>query len=484
MADRQDGSRHSRDLGATATHAHCHLVGVGMKSLLFCASLVVAMPGLTAAGGAQERGEIRLTSLLSNIPSQVALGRDQSFVAVSTRDGAVSVLDLNNHARPDNALFFSPIRDEEAEKERALAVSPEGGLIAVGAPLERGKPNTARIYFFRRADNSRVIYTIDGLPSRPMALRFASDRQERRLRLAAALADGEPPRVWDVSEIRQLARDPARAIAAIEPAEILPEPTPGFFRECGRADNECHGRTAVFPPASLQTDIGLVVGSDSGLVIYRDDFDGFKALAYGSWREQPELRRVSAVSFARRRALRARQARLFARRYLGLPGSGLRRQGSARRGRRHWEAHAATQGAQAAGARPEGNAGAGVPTSVRSPGRAARYSPQAFTSACSTTAASARPSRRCCTRSSRMKPLRCCNGSFRTAAAHARSASAPIRRWTCSRLDPVASSSPRRTRSSRRTGRTARFRCFPAAPASRATSRGRSSISGTASVAT
>lgn len=244
--------------------------------------------GAASADDTTERGEIRLTSPLSAIAWQLAVGPKDSFVVVSDRDGSVSLFDLNDEYG-ERSVFYSPIRDEEPDKQRPIGLSPSGDLIALGAPLVRGKPNSAAIYFYRKSDTSSVIFTIEGLPSRPITLRLSNDREGKRLLLAAVLADGQRPWLWDVTSIAKAAVDPAVEASALGSA--LDEPTANFFGNCDRS--ECHSWNVAFPPAG--SDVGLIVTADSGLVLYNQDF---KLAGYASWRERPEFRRAAAISFS------------------------------------------------------------------------------------------------------------------------------------------------------------------------------------------
>src|SRR4051812_36568391 len=100
-----------------------------LVSLSVLTSVMVPDGALHAEG----QGEIRLRSPLSGLPSQLAIGPEAKVAFVSGRDGVVSQFDLQIKERVD--LYFSPMRSEEAEKLRPVAVSPAGDLIALGAPL-------------------------------------------------------------------------------------------------------------------------------------------------------------------------------------------------------------------------------------------------------------------------------------------------------------------------------------------------------------
>jgi hypothetical protein len=253
--------------------------------------LVVALVALSgSADSAESQGEIRLRSPLSGVPYQLAIGPEGKFAAVSGRDGVVSQFDLDIKERVD--LYFSPIRNEEPEKQRPIAVSPTGDLIALAAPFEVGVPDTGRIYFFAQPNRRRTLFTIDNLPARPTALQFLSDKNGARLQLIVGFANGRPPGLWDVTRVAQAAADPDREVRVSKEVS-LPEPRTGFFGGCGRS--ECNVWTIAVPPGS-NSQVGLVVGGDSGLVLYDKNLD---VLTYGEVANgRPDLRRVASVSFS------------------------------------------------------------------------------------------------------------------------------------------------------------------------------------------
>jgi hypothetical protein len=243
-----------------------------------------------AANAADGQGEIRLRSALSALPYQMAVGPEGQFIVVSGRDGVITEFDLNIKER--KTLYFSPIREEEPERERPVAVSPSGDLIALGAPLELGTPNTARIYFFAHAAPRRTIFTIDNLPARPTVLRFLSDKNGDRLRLIVGFANGQAPSVWDVTGVARAIGHPEAKVSVLKGVELAP-PRPDFFSNCGRS--ECDTLTIAVPP-KLTSGVGLIIGTDSGLALYDQNFD---VLAYGAVSNgRPDLRRVASVSLS------------------------------------------------------------------------------------------------------------------------------------------------------------------------------------------
>jgi hypothetical protein len=255
------------------------------------AVLAAALPALASAARAEDRarGEIRLWAQLAGLPSSTAISADGKFVLASTADGNVSIFDINSRFGQNEVLISAPIRDEELQKQRPIAISPTGDLIALGVPLERNVADSARVYFFKRSDNKRILFTIDGLPERPLELRFLADG--KRLLLVGLLANKQPPRIWDVTKIRDAALNPSTVPVSTQ--IVLPEPAAGFFSECKRS--ECHSFGLAIPP-NADADIKLVVGTDSGVVFYDRKFE---VAVYGYFSEgRPDLQRVSGLSFS------------------------------------------------------------------------------------------------------------------------------------------------------------------------------------------
>src|SRR5260370_36288976 len=113
------------------------IVTMGAVSMIF--ALLGGFCILSPEANAEDRsrGEIRLLGQLSGVPSTVAVAPNGSFVLTSTGDGNVSIFDVNARYGQHEVLISSPIRSEEFQKQRALALAPFGDLVSLGAPLER-----------------------------------------------------------------------------------------------------------------------------------------------------------------------------------------------------------------------------------------------------------------------------------------------------------------------------------------------------------
>lgn len=260
-------------------------------SIAIVSSYVVFGMLRAALGDDVSRGEIRLLAPLSSVPTSIAIVPDPRSILVSELDGSVASFDPNSSDTSSRQVLLSaPIRDEEFQRQHPIALSPSAEIIALGAPAEKNKANSARIYIFRRSDPSRVIYTLDSLPSRPTALAFARDSYGTGILLAAVFAEGQLARIWNVTKIVDAARD-LTVDPTAPPVVNLPAPTANFFSDCGRS--ECHSWAVAFPPDS-SSPIGLVVGADSGLIVYDRKF---AVTGYGTWRDS-DLRRIASVAFS------------------------------------------------------------------------------------------------------------------------------------------------------------------------------------------
>ena len=94
-----------------------------------------------------------------------------------------------------------PLRDEEMQRAHAVAISPDGRLIAYSVPPLRktdGRPEigTARIYVLDRSSGQIRTTIREDLETRAQALRFSPDGTH----LAATLSDGCGLRVWRTTD--------------------------------------------------------------------------------------------------------------------------------------------------------------------------------------------------------------------------------------------------------------------------------------------
>ncbi len=158
----------------------------------------------------------------ASIEDRGALGIDDPFAATLWRidvdaSGRHIVSSASNNSltlwspgEPERAdILRVPLRDEERQRARAVAISPDGALIAYGVPPLRdaeGLPRhaTARIYLLAR-NGGAIVHTIEDVETRPQALRFSPSGDA----LAAGLSDGCGLRVWKVADWSLMMADDA-----------------------------------------------------------------------------------------------------------------------------------------------------------------------------------------------------------------------------------------------------------------------------------
>jgi WD40 repeat protein len=119
----------------------------------------------------------------------IAIDSGDRFAVTASSDKTVRVWSL-----PDGKLqrtIWLPSEDGDEGKANAVALSPDGAIIAVGG--QTGPPGDHNIYLFDRATGA-LTRRLSGLPSDTQHLAYSSDGR----RLAAALGNGV--RVFDVGD--------------------------------------------------------------------------------------------------------------------------------------------------------------------------------------------------------------------------------------------------------------------------------------------
>lgn len=174
-----------------------------MRARVACALLVLASAPPARAGDAVPPSTQSSPALILNDPMAAPLWRidvdagGQHLVSSSPAK-AVSVWSLGTFGEP--ATIRLPLRDEEQQRAHAVAITPDGKLIAAAVPPLRdakgyAKPGTAVIYILDRA-TGRIETSLTNIATRPQALRFSPDGSQ----LAATLSDGCGLRVWNTAD--------------------------------------------------------------------------------------------------------------------------------------------------------------------------------------------------------------------------------------------------------------------------------------------
>ena len=244
-----------------------------MRRSVVCALLVLAL-ALTAQAADPAPGGASRPALVLNDPFAAALWRidvdaDERFLVAGSPAKAAAIWSLETFDEPDLARL--PLRDEEMQRAHAIAIAPDGRRVAAAVPPLRdaatgfAMPGTAVIYILDRASR-RIEAKIEGLATRPQALRFSPDGAM----LAASLSDGCGLRVWSAADWRLVGSDddgyagssgsccPAAPDASVQPADCDPFPdTPGLA--WGAAQG------ALFVVTSGDTGVRLYKTSPSGV---------------------------------------------------------------------------------------------------------------------------------------------------------------------------------------------------------------------------
>ena len=209
-------------------------------------------------------------------PGKPLVGAEsESFMLASFSDGSVTQFSLDGTG--ETRRFFSPLRKETWRKQRAIALSADGEIFALGAPTVIDKPNTARIYLFDVATGD-IRSTIDYLPTRPLSLAFSA--YPDGLYLGATFGDGFGPRLWRLTALEEI----------IESEEIALDQA-GFREDCPEDDyRDCNTPALAFNP-QVESDFRLVVGGDTGIALYDSQWKRKDAGKLG------QLPRVHSIRF-------------------------------------------------------------------------------------------------------------------------------------------------------------------------------------------
>lgn len=183
---------------------------IALRPRLVAALLAAILGALAVVAQAQPQADppvLRLEDPFASTLWRVDVDGSGRHIVSSTADNALTLWSLDD---PERARILRlPLREEERQRARAIAISPDGETIAYGVPPLRDaaglpRPGTARIYIVKR-NSGAIAHVIEDVATRPQALRFSPDGTA----LAATLSDGCGLRVWAAADWSEIAADDA-----------------------------------------------------------------------------------------------------------------------------------------------------------------------------------------------------------------------------------------------------------------------------------
>lgn len=187
---------------------HLHALHRTLLLLRAAHTFIALLACLIATGvGAAQSPVLRLDDPFVSTIWRVGLEPQGRTLVAGLSTGSLAIWNLD--ALGKSRLLHLPIRDEEARRAHAIAISPDGKVIAYGVPPLRNDqgfaiPSTARIYIVNGV-TLRIERQIEGIASRAQDLKFSSDGEY----LGAALSSGCGIRVWRTLDWTQYASDDA-----------------------------------------------------------------------------------------------------------------------------------------------------------------------------------------------------------------------------------------------------------------------------------
>ena len=236
-----------------------------VRSLILAAAL---LPG--AAPYAQQHDLPGAPQLRINDPFAAPIWRidvdaRETFVVSGSADKAATVWSLEDAEKAD--IHRVPLRKEERQRAHAVAISPNGKLIAYGVPPRAGKDGwpetgTGLIYVLKRI-NGEIIHRIADLPTRAQALRFSPDG----VYLAATLSNGCGLRVWAVANWSLVGADDVDYGGGETPGDLC--------RSAGPRERDGLPDTPglAFHPSG-EGGVWLITAGDTGIRTYQRKGDG------------------------------------------------------------------------------------------------------------------------------------------------------------------------------------------------------------------
>ena len=171
---------------------------------------LAVLVGTGAAGGKEISTSpiLRIeTGMHTAIINRIAVDTSGSFLATGSNDKTVRVWDLASGQLL--RTLRPPIGEGDEGKIYAVAISPDGELVAAGGWTSYQREKEYSIYLFERR-SGLLTHRLSGLPDIVLHLAFSPDG----LRLAATLGGTNGIRVYQVTNPRELSKDAAYGAAS------------------------------------------------------------------------------------------------------------------------------------------------------------------------------------------------------------------------------------------------------------------------------
>jgi hypothetical protein len=227
----------------------------------FYLSAFFAAAGVAAAtADAPDRPSLRMKSPFAAPLWRLDVDGNENVAVLSSAYKAATVWQIP-HTETVTTLRV-PLRPEQRKRAHAVAIDPAAKIVALSVPPAIGTDGaalagTSRIYILDRS-TGRVEHIIDGVASRPQALRFSPDGAY----LAAVLSSACGLRVWSIEGWKEIAADDIKYGGRFAGA-----PKCSSTGDVTDYDDYPDTTGIVFPPESSHG-VWLVTSGDTGIRSY------------------------------------------------------------------------------------------------------------------------------------------------------------------------------------------------------------------------
>jgi WD40 repeat protein len=246
-------------------------------SRLFALGCLIAPAFVAASAGAQTPDQtppaLRIHSPFDGPVWRLDVDEKENFAVLSNASNAAAIWSFDNPNQP--LIARVPLRDEQHKRAHAVAMSPNGEIVAYSVPpladaSYRLRPASALIYVLHRSTGA-VERIIDGrdnendIVTRPQALRFSPDGKY----LAAVLSNGCGLRVWSTADWRRVVKDDLGYDGGDQTVD----------RCCRETDGSvCDARRDTYDVRFIKgnrSELAILTSGDSGVRLYERAGDGF-----------------------------------------------------------------------------------------------------------------------------------------------------------------------------------------------------------------